>query len=71
MPLPKAHPTDPPETFTEVRQLLARTDDVVGRSTARMIQANVAMRKTHQENVQYRKQLDELHEAIGAYEDKP
>lgn len=65
MPLPKAQPTDLPATFAEVQRLLAQTDDVLVRSTARLRQADTASRQASRDNAHLRGQLDAFRRALA------
>ena len=65
MPLAKAHPTDLSETLAEVERLLARTADIVVRSTARLRQAGAASRQANRDNVQHCKQIDAVRQALN------
>jgi hypothetical protein len=63
MPLPAAH-SDPPGFLAEVKRVIARTDDVLARSAARLRQADAMLERADRHNAHLRERLDDFRQAL-------
>ena len=71
MSLSSAFPIYPAESFADLERVLARTDDMVVRSTALLCRCRDGIRRAHRENARHQEQLDELCHTLSVVRPSP